>query len=122
LSNLLDANFCIEALEDELIQGRPEIFNTNQGGQFTGDDFTGVLHADGIAISMDGRGSDRAPLFFWIHQNLSVTHANAVIARVFPPPTPRSRMEGPKLIVGEKASVVCTSAPALPRLILVVKL
>jgi hypothetical protein len=64
LSNLLDASFCIEALEDELIQGRPEIFNTNQGGQITGDDFTGVLHADGIAISMDGRGSDRAPLFF----------------------------------------------------------
>jgi putative transposase len=56
LSNLLDASFCIEALEDALRQGRPEIFNTDQGSQFTDDDFTGVLHAHGVAISMDGRG------------------------------------------------------------------
>jgi putative transposase len=56
LSNLLDASFCIEALEDALSQGRPEIFNTDQGSQFTDDDFTGVLHAHGVAISMDGRG------------------------------------------------------------------
>jgi putative transposase len=55
LSNLLDASFCIEALEDALSQGRPEIFNTDQGSQFT-DDFTGVLRAHGVAISMDGRG------------------------------------------------------------------
>ena len=41
LSNLLDASFCIEALEDALSQGRPEIFNTDQGSQFTADDFTG---------------------------------------------------------------------------------
>jgi len=39
LSNLLDASFCIEALEDALSQGRPEIFNTDQGSQFTDDDF-----------------------------------------------------------------------------------
>jgi len=56
LSNLLDASFCIEALEDALSQGRPEIFNTDQGSQFTDDDFTGVLCAHGVAISMDGRG------------------------------------------------------------------
>jgi len=56
LSNLLDASFCIEALEDALSQGRPEIFNTDQGGQFTDDDFTGVLRAHRVAISMDGRG------------------------------------------------------------------
>ena len=56
LSNLLDASFCIEALEDALSQGQPEIFNTDQGSQFTGDDFTGVLRAHGVAISMDGRG------------------------------------------------------------------
>jgi putative transposase len=56
LSNLLDASFCIEALEDALSQGRPEIFNTDQGSQFTDDDFTGVLRAHGVAISMDGRG------------------------------------------------------------------
>ena len=56
LSNLLDASFCIEALEEALSYGRPEIFNTDQGSQFTDEDFTGVLGAHGIAISMDGRG------------------------------------------------------------------
>src|SRR5271157_3710512 len=56
LSNLLDASFCIEALEDALRQGRPDMFNTDQGSQFTGDGFTGVLRGHGVAISMDGRG------------------------------------------------------------------
>lgn len=56
LSNMLDASFCIEALEEALNQGRPEIFNTDQGSQFTDEDFTGMLRAHGIAISMDGRG------------------------------------------------------------------
>src|SRR6266446_6299349 len=55
LARSLD-RFCIEALEDALSQGRPEIFNTDQGSQFTDDDFTGVLRAHGVAISMDGRG------------------------------------------------------------------
>jgi putative transposase len=56
LSNLLDASFCVEALEEALGLGRPEIFNTDQGSQFTDQDFTGMLGAHGIAISMDGRG------------------------------------------------------------------
>ena len=56
LSNLLDADFCVEALEEALSCGRPEIFNTDQGSQFTDQDFTGALDAHGIAISMDGRG------------------------------------------------------------------
>jgi putative transposase len=56
LSNLLDASFCSEALEEALSQGALEIFNTDQGSQFTDDDFTGVLRAHGVAISMDGRG------------------------------------------------------------------
>ena len=56
LSNLLDASFCIEALEEALRQGRPEIFNTDQGSQFTGDDFTGMLERHGVTISMDGKG------------------------------------------------------------------
>jgi putative transposase len=56
LSNLLDASFCIETLEQALRQGQPEIFNTDQGSQFTDEDFTGVLGAHGVAISMDGRG------------------------------------------------------------------
>lgn len=56
LSNLLEASFCIEALEEALLKGRPEIFNTDQGSQFTDDGFTAVLRAHGVAISMDGRG------------------------------------------------------------------
>jgi len=57
LSNTLGADFCIEALEEALSQyGRPEIFNTDQGSQFTSDDFTGTLKHHGITISMDGKG------------------------------------------------------------------
>lgn len=56
LSNTLDAAFCIEALETALAQGRPEIFNTDQGSQFTSEGFTSVLIRHCVAISMDGRG------------------------------------------------------------------
>ena len=57
LSNTLDAGFCVEALDDALARhGPPEIFNTDQGSQFTSGAFTGRLQAAGIQISMDGRG------------------------------------------------------------------
>src|SRR5438105_12341517 len=57
LSNTLDADFCVEALEEALSRyGRPEIFNTDQGSQFTSDDFTGTLKRHGVTISMDGKG------------------------------------------------------------------
>lgn len=56
LSINLDDDFCIEALEEGLSIGKPEIFNTDQGSQFTGDGFTGTLKASGVKISMDGRG------------------------------------------------------------------
>jgi putative transposase len=56
LSNSLDAEFCIEALEDALRHGRPEIFNTDQGSQFTSLEFTSVLKSSDVAISMDGKG------------------------------------------------------------------
>ena len=57
LSNSLDAVFCTEALEDALAQhGTPEIFNSDQGCQFTSDEFTAVLKNKGIRISMDGKG------------------------------------------------------------------
>ena len=56
LSNLLDTSFCVAALEEALSKGRPEIFNTDQGSQFTDEDFTSVLHTHEVAISMDGRG------------------------------------------------------------------
>ena len=57
LSNTLDSDFCIEALEEALATyGAPEIFNTDQGCQFTSEAFTGVLQQAGITISMDGKG------------------------------------------------------------------
>jgi putative transposase len=57
LSNTLDPSFCVEALEEALRNcGVPEIFNTDQGSQFTAEAFTGVLSARGIRISMDGKG------------------------------------------------------------------
>lgn len=56
LSNSLEAAFCIEALEEALEKGRPVIFNTDQGSQFTSNDFTGFLLDKGIKVSMDGRG------------------------------------------------------------------
>jgi putative transposase len=56
LSNTLGADFCVEALEEALSRyGRPEIFNTDQGSQFTSDDFTRTLKDHGITISMDGK-------------------------------------------------------------------
>lgn len=56
LSNTLEGTFCLEALEEALGRARPEIFNTDQGAQFTASSFTGRLEAAGVAISMDGRG------------------------------------------------------------------
>jgi len=57
VSNTVDVEFCIEALEEALVRfGRPEIFNSDQGSQFTSLEFTEVLKAAGVRISMDGRG------------------------------------------------------------------
>jgi putative transposase len=57
LSNTMEADFCVAALNDAMdAHGRPEIFNTDQGSQFTSHAFTGALADAGIRISMDGRG------------------------------------------------------------------
>ena len=57
LSNTMTVEFCIDTLKDALhAHGRPEIFNTDQGAQFTSPDFTDVLDGEGVAISMDGKG------------------------------------------------------------------
>ena len=64
LSITMEASFCVETLEDALAKhGKPEIFNTDQGSQFTGAAFTGVLAANDIAISMDGKGAWRDNVF-----------------------------------------------------------
>ena len=56
LSNSLDGDFCVDALDEALRRGRPEIFNSDQGVQFTSREFTGRLESAAVAISMDGRG------------------------------------------------------------------
>jgi len=56
LSNTLDGSFCLEMLEEALSRGRPEVFNTDQGVQFTAAAWTGRLESAGVAVSMDGRG------------------------------------------------------------------
>ena len=60
----MEASFCVETLEDALARhGKPEVFNTDQGSQFTGTAFTGVLANNDIAISMDGKGAWRDNVF-----------------------------------------------------------
>jgi putative transposase len=64
LSITMEVDFCLEAVEEALARcGRPEIFNTDQGSQFTNAAFTGLLLENGIAISMDGRGAWRDNVF-----------------------------------------------------------
>ena len=64
VSITMEAAFCVETLEDALADhGKPDIFNTDQGSQFTGTAFTGVLTDNGIAISMDGKGAWRDNVF-----------------------------------------------------------
>jgi len=64
VSITMEAAFCVETLQDALVKhGKPEIFNTDQGSQFTGAAFTGVLVDHGIAISMDGKGAWRDNVF-----------------------------------------------------------
>ena len=64
LSITMEAAFCVETLEDALAHhGKPDIFNTDQGSQFTSAAFTGVLASHGIAISMDGKGAWRDNVF-----------------------------------------------------------
>jgi putative transposase len=57
LSNTMTTDFCIEAVEEAIAKyGQSDIFNTDQGSQFSSTEFTGLLKSDGIAISMDGKG------------------------------------------------------------------
>ena len=64
LSITMEAAFCVEALEEALARhGKPDVFNMDQGSQFTGQEFTGVLLRAGVAISMDGKGAWRDNVF-----------------------------------------------------------
>ncbi len=96
LSNTLTTDFCIEALEEALVKyGTPEIFNTDQGCQFTSLEFTSVLKQHGIRISMDGKGRWRDNVFIerlwksvkfeevYLHAYDTVSAARAGLARYF---------------------------------------
>ena len=64
LSNSMDSSFCVDALEEAIHRyGKPEIFNTDQGSQYTSEDFTAVLKENNIKISMDGKGAWRDNVF-----------------------------------------------------------
>jgi putative transposase len=94
LSITLEVEFCIEAVEEALVRyGAPEIFNTDQGSQFTSVAFTGLLQANGIAISMDGKAAWRDNVFVerlwrsvkyeevYLHAYVSVAEARAGLGR-----------------------------------------
>jgi putative transposase len=90
----MNTDFCIEAVEEALAKhGKPEIFNTDQGSQFTSSEFTGLLKQNGIAISMDGKGAWRDNVFVerlwktikyeevYLHAYDTVSDAKAGLAR-----------------------------------------
>jgi putative transposase len=94
VSNTLTADFCVEAVDEAIARyGKPEIFNTDQGTQFTSDAFTTMLHGHGVAISMDGRGCWRDNVFVerlwrsikyeevYLHAYESVSAAKAGVGR-----------------------------------------
>jgi putative transposase len=94
VSNTLTADFCVEAVEEAIARyDKPEIFNTDQGTQFTSDAFTTMLHGHGVAISMDGRGCWRDNVFVerlwrsikyeevYLHAYESVSAAKAGVGR-----------------------------------------
>jgi len=95
ISITLDAAFCIQTLERALKISRPEIFNSDQGVQFTSADFTNILEREGVRISMDGRGRVYDNIFVerlwrtvkyeevYLHQYLTVADARRGLERYF---------------------------------------
>jgi len=96
INNTLTSDFCVEALQEALMRfGRPEIFNTDQGSQFTAEAFTNVLKAHDVAISMDGKGRWVDNVFverlwrsvkyedIYLHAYDSVKDLNAALSRYF---------------------------------------
>src|SRR5215203_5409850 len=94
LSITMEAGFCVETLEEALARhGKPEIFNTDQGSQFTSTVFTGLLTGNAIAISMDGRGAWRDNVFverLW----RSVKHEEVYLRAMIPWPRRGLRSPG----------------------------
>jgi len=115
ISITMEASFCVEALEDALARhGRPAIVNTDQGSQFTGTDFTGVLIKNEIAISMDGKGAWRDNVFVerlwrtvkyeevYLHGYDSVPDARASIGRYLDLYNPASQHPSGYVVEGKR--------------------
>lgn len=95
ISTTMDIAFCIRTLEKALKISKPEIFNSDQGSQFTSNDFTGILETEGISISMDGRGRAYDNIFVerlwrsvkyeevYLHQYLTVSEARKSLNKYF---------------------------------------
>jgi putative transposase len=95
ISTTMDIAFCTRALENALKISNPEIFNSDQGAQFTSNDFTGILEREGIRISMDGRGRAYDNIFVerlwrsvkyeevYLHQYLTVPEARKSLNKYF---------------------------------------
>jgi putative transposase len=107
VSITMEAAFCIETLQEALAKhGKPEIFNTDQGSQFTGAAFTGVLIGNDIAISMDGKGAWRDNVFVerlwrsvkyeevYLRAYDSVSEARASIGKYLNRRRPHSSLDG----------------------------
>jgi putative transposase len=140
LSNTLSADFCVEALAEALARyGQPEIFNTDQGSQFTSDDFTGTLKDHGITISMDGKGRCMDNIFVerlwrslkyeevYLHAYATVAEAKAGIGawldfyneerphQSLGYRTPRQIYQENLWVCGRSASPTGCASPASPR-------
>lgn len=95
ISTTMDVAFCTRTLEKALKISKPEIFNSDQGSQFTSDDFTGILKREGISISMDGRGRVSDNIFVerlwrtvkyeevYLHQYMTVSEARRSLNKYF---------------------------------------
>jgi putative transposase len=116
VSNTLGADFCVEALEEALSRyGRPEIFNTDQGSQFTSDDFTGTLKRHGIMISMDGKGRCMDNIFverLWRSPTISVT----ICAVDHSPPPARRHRRRPSASAAYASFFTLSKRKGLPHL------
>ena len=97
LSITMEAAFCVETLQDALARhGKPDIFNTDQGSQFTGQAFTSVLANNDIAISMDGKGAWRDNVFverLWRSVKYEEVYLKAYdnVCLLYTSPSPRDR-------------------------------
>jgi putative transposase len=120
LSNTLGADFCVEALEEALVRyGRPEIFNTDQGSQFTSDDFTGTLKRHEVTISMDGKSlpSRKRGVAAWTTSSSSGCGAASNTRKSISTPMRRSPKPRPASVAGSAFTTrsASTRASAIAR-------